>query len=212
MANIQLVDYIKKVKLQGFPEVTIREVLTKNGWQQSDVNDAFSEIDRIESILQKDAPLAPNAVLNSSQPSAAVSLDNKSVLENTVIEYNSPFSIGLAIVLFISLMILINKIIDDSAMSTITVNGKLIFDAMVILPFLVVAFLLHGSFSEDNKRFLILSQPYFLASAFLLVRLLWDTSRYILNTNATYGVYIVLILVISVLTGVILFIQKYIKN
>jgi hypothetical protein len=80
------------------------------------------------------------------------------------------------------------------------------------LPFLFVAFVLHGSFSKDNKRYLIISQPYFITAAFLLVRLLWDTSAYILNTNATYGVYVVLVLIIGVLTGIILFVQKYIKN
>ncbi len=210
MANQQLVEYIKKVQLQGFPEVTIREVLNKNGWQPVDINEAYLEIKRIEDILQKDAPMAPVPVL-VGQPVIAVSQE-KSILEKAVIEYNSPFSIGLAIILFGALLILVNKVIDDSAISTVNANAKLIFDAMIILPFLVVAFILHGSFSEDNKRYLIISQPYFITSAWLLVRLLWDTSAYILNTNATYGVYVVLILVIAVLTGIVIFIQKYIKN
>jgi len=210
MVNQQLVEYIRKVQLQGFPEATIREILNKNGWQSSDIDGAFLEIKNIQDALQKDAPMAPNAIIN--QPSINSIPQEKSILEKTLVEYNSPFSVGLAVVLFIALLILVNKIIDDSAISSVTTNEKLIFDAMIILPFLVIAFMLHGSFSKDNKKFLILSQPYFVVSAFLLIRLLWDTSQNILNTNANYGVYIVLILVIAVLTGIILFVQKYIKN
>lgn len=211
MANPQLIDYIKKVKQQGFPEVTIREVLVKNGWQVSDIDLAFKEIEQVEIILQTGAPVAPGAV--AYQPVSQVANNTAVINKKTpVIEYNSPFSIGLAVVLFGSLLILVNKIITDSVDFTSSINGKLIFDALIIIPFLFVAFILHGSFSQDNKKFLILSQPYFITSAFLLVRLLWDTSAYILNTNATYGVYVVLVLVIAALTGIILFVQKYIKN
>jgi hypothetical protein len=212
MANQQLVEYIKKVQLQGFPEVTVREVLVKNGWQPNDINDAFLEIKRVEDLLQKDAPMAPSFVPVSVGQTVKVVSQEKSILEKAVIEHNSPFSVGLAAVLFIALLILVNKIIDDSAISTVDANARLIFDAMIILPFLTVAFILNGSFSEDNKRYQIISQPYFVTSAWLLVRLLWDTSAYILNTNATYGVYVVLILVIAVLTGIVIFVQKYIKN
>jgi tetrahydromethanopterin S-methyltransferase subunit B len=211
MANPQLVEYIKTVQGQGFPESTIREVLAKNGWQSSDVNEALESIKRMEEALQMTAPMAPGGPALKETP-ATEGESQKIDYRNPVIEYNSPFSLGLAVVLFISLLILINKMIDDSAISTATINGKLIFDALVILPFLLVAFILHGGFASDNKRYAILSQPYFVASALLVCRLLWDTSVYIWNTNATYGVYIVLVLIIVVLTSIILFVQKYIKN
>jgi cytochrome c biogenesis factor len=211
MVNPQLIDYIKKVKQQGFLEGSIKEVLIKNGWQVTDIDLAFSEIQQEEMILNSGAPLAPGATLLEPQrttTSTVIEDYNNSKLT----DHNSPFSVGLAIVLLGSLIVLVNKIITDSSTITVNANGELIFDALIILPFLLVAFVLHGSFSRDNKRFLILSQPYFITAAFLLVRLLWDTSTYILNTNATYGVYVVLILVILSLTGIILFVQKYIKK
>ncbi len=210
MANQQLVEYIKNIKLQGYPEAAVREVLLKNGWQPIDIDTAYIEIKQIENLLQSGAPVAPGAT-PFQKPVTTIS-EPAIVNNNKLIEYNSPFSIGLAIVLFGSLLILVNKIITDSGNITSNINGKLIFDAIIILPFLLAAFILHGSFTSTNKKFLIISQPYFLTSAFLLIRLLWDTSAYILNTNATYGVYVVLILIIISLTGITLFVQKYIKN
>ncbi|MEK7585936.1 MAG: hypothetical protein AAB477_01735 [Patescibacteria group bacterium] len=217
MANQQLTEYIETVQAQGFSEPMIRDVLAKNGWQTQDVNDAFSYLKLEKDTLVSSAPVAPNmagAIPNDSlRKEQNISNIFDKPAENKAFEYNSPFSVGLAIVLFGALLILINKIIDDSGSFTSSINGKLVFDALLILPFLLMAFILHGSFhSQEKKNFLILSQPYFLVSALLLVRLLWDTSRYILDKNATYGVYIVLALIIIVLTGVIIFIQKYIKN
>lgn len=214
MANQKLVDYIETVGRQGFSEPMIRDVLSKNGWHEQNVNEAFSYIRMIKETMSSSAPV-PEKVekvdVSVMMPSTARSAQTAEI--STINEYNSPYSIGLAIILFGALLVLINQIIDDSAFFTSSINGKLIFDAFLILPFLLVAFVLHGSFhTEERKHFLIISQPYFLVSAFLLVRLLWDTSAYILDKNATYGVYVVLALIIVVLTGVIIFIQKYIKN
>lgn len=214
MANQKLVEYIETVGGQGFSEPMIRDVLSKNGWNNQDVNDAFSYIRMVKESMASSAPV-PEKVekidISVMMPSTAKQADRVGV--SSINEYNSPYSIGLAIILFGALLVLINQIIDDSASFTSSINGKLIFDAFLVLPFLLVAFILHGSFhTEERKHFLVMSQPYFLVSAFLLVRLLWDTSAYILDKNATYGVYVVLALIIVVLTGVIVFIQKYIKN
>jgi hypothetical protein len=72
--------------------------------------------------------------------------------------------------------------------------------------------MLYGFASQNKKRYIILCQPYFVVSAFLFLRLLWNVGRYILNTNATYGVYIVLIMSVAVLTGFIIFLQKFLKS
>jgi hypothetical protein len=213
MANPQLTKYIETVGAQGFSEPMIRDVLSKNGWQTSDVDEAFAYLKLVKETMMATAPVAeyaPKADISVLMPSSNKSSASPSTV---ALEYNSPYSIGLAIVLFGALLILINKTIDDSASFTSSINGKLIFDALIILPFLLVAFILHGSFhTTEKKQFLIISQPYFLVSALLLVRLLWDTSAYILDKNAAYGVYVVLALIIIVLTGVIIFIQRYIKN
>lgn len=215
MASEQLTKYIETVSSQGFSEATIREVLAKNGWQSSDVNDAFLYLQQRKNSLSATAPIAPgmstqinNNVANKEQiPS---NLFNESSAHKDV-EYNSPFSSGLAVILLVAIMIFLNKVIDDAGLYTNTINARLIFDVLIIIPFILIAFILRESFPNTGKRFLLVSQPYFVVSGVLLVRLLWDTSKYILNTNATYGVYVVLILVILVLTGSILFVQKYIK-
>jgi len=220
MANEQLTQYIETVSSQGFSEATIREVLAKNGWQNMDVNDAFSYVKLQKDSLMAQAPkaspmMAPQETLSIEMNSVR----NDKILSNlydpttqkTVVEYNSTFSVGLAVVLIATMMILLNKIIDDAAFYTTTINAQLIFDALIIIPFLLIAFILRESFPNTGRRYLLISQPYFIVSGVLLVRLLWDTSKYILNTNATYGVYVVLILIILILTGSILFVQKYIK-
>lgn len=215
MASEQLTKYIETVSSQGFSEATIREVLSKNGWQSSDVNDAFLYLQQRKNSLSATAPIAPgmstpinNNVANKEQ--IPPNLFNESSAHKDV-EYNSPFSSGLAVILLVAIMIFLNKVIDDAGLYTNTINARLIFDVLIIIPFILIAFILRESFPNTGKRFLLVSQPYFVVSGVLLVRLLWDTSKYILNTNATYGVYVVLILVILVLTGSILFVQKYIK-
>lgn len=214
MANQQLTVYIESVKSQGFSDSTIREVLAKNGWAPHDVDEAFAYIASVKETLIDTAPMAPGAVASGvipvTQEKVLTDYYGTSSLKKSV-EYNSPFSIGLAIVLIGAIMILLNKVIDDAAYYTTTINAQLVFDALIVIPFLLVAFIMHESFEGTGKRYLLMSQPYFIVSAVLLVRLLWDTSKYILNTSATYGVYIVLIMIILVLTGSILFVQKYIK-
>lgn len=205
MINEQLVGYIKTVESQGFTESAVRDVLVKAGWQIKDIDEAYSHMK-----LLKGMPMPASDVAQVAQ--SPVSSTSNTYKNNNHIEYNSPYSIGLATVLCGAIFILLNKVIDDSSTFTNSINGKLIFDVMLIVPFIVVAFILHESFKDRRKKFLIISQPYFLVSGFLLVRLLWDTSNYILNANAAYGVYVVLILIIAVLTGSILFIQKYIKQ
>jgi len=208
MVNLELVKYIETVSGQGFPESNIHEVLIKNGWQSSDIEEAFSHIKMMKSDMASKAPMAPGAI----HPTANTESLKPVLSQKKDVEYNSPFSIGLTVLLFISLMILINKFINDFEQYTKTINSELIFDALIILPFLFTAFILHEIFVGTGKRYLILSQTYFVVSAFLLVRLLWDTSKYILNANASYGVYIVLVMIILVLTGSVLFVQKYIKE
>lgn len=207
MINEQLVSYIKTVESQGFTESAVRDVLAKAGWQSSEIEEAYSHMKLLKGMPVPAGSVVPNAnIINPMVQSPSVTQKSHSP------DYTSSYSIGLAIVLCGSIFVLLNKIIDDSSRLTETINAKLIFDVLLIVPFLVIAFILHESFREKRKKFLIISQPYFLVSGFLLIRLLWDTSRYVLDANAAYGVYIVLILVILVLTGSILFIQKYVKS
>lgn len=215
MANKELVDYIKYVRAQGYEDSLIIDALNKKGWQPKDISEAFIFVasptppSSISSVpitdsSSLDSSVYPSFVNNDSQ--IAQNLERK-------FENNSPFSVGLAIVLTFSLFILVNKIIHDIGISfDKNVNDKLIFDAIITIPFLFVSFLLYGIAYQDRIKFIIVSQPYFIVSGFLFLRLLWDTSMYVLNTNATYGVYIVLIMAILVLTGFIIFLQRFLKS
>ncbi len=209
MINEQLVNYIKTVEAQGFSETAVRDVLAKAGWQGAEIEEAYSHMKLLKGMP---VPVGVVEKHEASVDTATVATPHITTTRSHSVEYNSPYSIGLATVLCGAIFILLNKVIDDSAMFTTSINSKLIFDVLLIVPFLIVAFILHESFRGARKKFLIISQPYFLVSGFLLVRLLWDTSSYILNANAAYGVYVVLTLIIIVLTGAILFIQKYIKS
>ena len=214
MINKELVDYIKSVKAQGYENSAIVEALHNNGWQDKDINEAFGFVS-----LSAQTPTIPSFNSNNSTTPLvskdAISTNKQSqILRNEeIINYNSPFSAGLAIVLFASLFVLVNKIIHDVGLSfDNNANNRLILDAIITIPFLFISFLLYGIASQNHKKFIILCQPYFIVSAFLFLRLLWNTGAYILNTNATYGVYIVLVMAILVLTGFVLFLQKFFKS
>lgn len=209
MVNQILVDYIKSVKAQGYENASIVEALHNNGWQDKDINEAFSFIS-----LAAGAPVMPSSVNSPIQPAVPISGTNKNFsMIKEEISRNSPFSVGLAVILFVSLFILVNKIINDIGIPfSNNINNKLILDGVIIIPFLFVSFLLFGIASNDRKRYIILCQPYFVVSAFLFLRLLWRTGAYVLDTNATYGVYIVLIMALLVLSGFILFLQRFFKS
>ncbi len=196
MANDSLLQYIKAAQAQGFTQDSIRDVLIKNGWQIGDIDLAF---DTIAGVV--------NTPVVSRQTDQATVMHTKAKPE-----YNSPYSIGLAAVVCVGLFILSNKFIVDMISGNRNINEVLILDALIILPSLLIAILLHTVFSKGQKQFLILSKPYFIASGYLLVRLLWDTSRYVLNANVTYGIYIVLALIILVLTAIIIFVRNYISQ
>ncbi len=211
MANQTLVDYIQSVKAQGFNDTAVVEALRKNGWQDADIKEAYASIS-----LFSQTPVAPSAapapsVLPSYTVEPKTAAQTQALAEPE--DNNSPFSVGLAVVLFISLFILVNKIIHDIGINfASSANNTLILDAVVTVPFLFVSFLLYGLASQNRKRFSIVCQPYFIVSAFLFLRLLWNVGKYILNTNATYGVYIVLVMAILVLTGFVIFLQKFLKS
>ncbi len=212
MVNQTLVDYIKSVKAQGFNDTAVVEALRKNGWKDTDIQEAYASFS-----LSSQTPMAPSAPTPSALPSYKVepkTISTEQPIKKVIVEeeYNSPFSVGLAVVLFISLFVLVNKIIHDIGLNATSENSTLIFDAIITIPFLFASFMLYGIASQNKKRFIIICQPYFIVSAFLFLRLLWNVSKYILNTNATYGVYIVLVMAILVLTGFVIFLQKFLKS
>ena len=205
MLDQNLVNYVKKAFEQGHDPSAVRQALLANGWNEADVDQAISLLK-----MQSQAPVAPGAAPKLT-PTATV---HRNPYAGPVRpQYYSYYSQLLAIVLFVFLLILVNNIISDVRdYFADNINTSLVFDALLIVPFLLAATLLHIILSQKQEKFLIISYPYYVVSGWLIVRLLWRVSEYILSTNATYGVYIVLIMVIAVLTGIVFFIQKFIKH
>jgi|GEM_PF-4260742 hypothetical protein len=202
MVDTSLLEYIKRALQQGQAKSAISQTLINNGWSESAVNEAFSQ------AMAGEAPKGPDFVapaITTPQTSASRPVRNY--------EIYSHFSVLLAFVLFFGLLILSNKIINDIGQHFDSdITGRLIFDSLVILPFLICAFALHYSLVESGEKYRILSTPYYIVSGWLVIRLLFNASSYILSTQVVYGVYIVLVLVVAVLTGVVFFVQKFIKR
>ncbi len=219
MINQTLVDYIKSVKAQGYEDTAIVVALRNNGWQDKDINEAFGFVNLSAQTPKIAVPVSPtNPVSAVVTPPETETIKSEfqniqNISSKSSINLNSPFSVGLAVVLFVSLFILVNKIIHDVGISFGNdINSMLLLDAVITIPFLFISFLLYGMVNQDRKKLIIVCQPYFIVSAFLFLRLLWHTGAYILDKNATYGVYLVLVMAILVLTGFVFFLQKFFKS
>lgn len=194
MIDQKTIDYIRNARASGLSDEVIGQALILNGWNKEQVSMALS--------VSKEVAATPGATL-----AAAPSRASKP-------QWNSYLSVMLAVVLFFALYILSSHIVNDLITSAADVSSKLIVNAFVVVPFLLVAFLIHYSFHENaqKNKYLIIAQPYYIISGWLLIKLFFYASQYILDKNAAYGVYVVLVLIIAVLTGIIFFVQKYVKN
>lgn len=191
MADSNLIHYIRDALARGHAEEQIKQMLANHGWQESDIRDAY--------ILAKSPDYTPVAAAPAP-------------LKIRPESFVSPYSRLLSVVLFVTLLILSTKVIKDVRLNFADdINARLAFDALLVLPFLIAATALHFFFHQRKEKFLILSQLYYLVAGWLMIRLLWNVSQYILDNNAVFGVYIVLIMVILVLTGVIIAIQKFMR-
>lgn len=203
MVDATLIEYVKKALGQGLSAESITRSLLANGWSELAIKEA------IEAVSMPDIPKGPGFI--NPAPAPQPQQQTKSLLGNN--GANSSYSVLLAVVLLFGLLILANKIINDLTRHFENdITGQLIFQAIVILPFLIAAFALQYSLTGRGEKYRILSQPYYIVSGWLLIRLLYNVSQYILTTQVVYGVYIVLVLIVGVLTGVIFFVQKYLKH
>ncbi|MBX4186639.1 MAG: hypothetical protein KW802_00035 [Candidatus Doudnabacteria bacterium] len=202
MVDQSLLEYVKKSLSAGLSNEVISQNLAANGWSELVIKEALS------TALIPPAPLAPGHVA-PQQPQTAISNPRK--IRNYSIY--SPFSVLLAFVLFFGLLILANKAVSDFGLHFgRDITARLIAQTLLILPFLVAAIALHFGLTEKGEKYRIISHPFYLVAGWLLVRILFNVSAYILSSQVVYGVYIVLLLVVVVLTGGIFFIQKFIRH
>lgn len=205
MINEQLIKYVGDSLAKGSRPDLIIEVLKSNGWKKDDIDQAFEFFS-----MQKSAPIASNAskvsLQQSKSPIAPVSPTSSFIDQHRT---NSPYSVILAILLLISLATLAINLSRDLEKAFFDNSARLIISAVVALLLMGIAFAMNY-FLSDQQRFRLLHVPYFLVAGYMLLRLLFMVSKFILDNNAVYGVYIVLLMMIAVLTAIIVFVQKYI--
>ncbi len=197
---MEIEKYIKDARLENYSDDQIKVNLVTAGWTKEQVSQAFA---RVDGIATSKNSMHSSGVNNAASVNTPITKDN----------HNSTISIVLSCVLTASLLILFKKVIADiENLFSGDINMVLIVQSLIVLVMLVVSFFLHKNFVEQREKFKVLTLPYFLISLWVLILLVFKVSRHILNSNADFGVYFVLILVIGVLIGIIYFLQKYLKN
>lgn len=203
-----LINYVKVALNAGNSTDVVRQALLANGWKPQDVEEAIS-LAQLQTVKPPGA--VPVQTPTNLQPIQSPALTNQSLKPKS--NPYSIYSVLLGLVLLISLLILANRVISDiHEKFADSLDARLVYDALIVLPFLIAAFVLHYSLDKASKKFKALTFPYFIVSGWLLLRLLFYVSTYILNSNVAYGIYIVLLLIIGVLTGIIFFVQKFLKD
>jgi hypothetical protein len=210
MIDQSLLDYIKKNLAQGNAPEAIRHALLSNGWSEAQVSEAMTSAQLTGEVPLPPVPHLVNSPVPPPPPGQPGIHYQPRVVERKP-ELNSPYSVLLSGLLFVLIFVFSNRLIKDLS-NDASQNFQLIAEALVTMLVLGSGFIIHKGLGEKSPKFLILARPYYAASIILVLRLLLHTSAYILDKNVTYGVYIVLVLVIAVLTGMILFLQKFIKK
>lgn len=195
MPNPTLIEYIKNAKAHGLAEDVIIQTLLGNGWPADEVHQSLELLQ-----IQDQAPRPPVVPTQTPPKKRSPSV-------------NSTYSRLLAVALFVFLIILMNRIYSDvNNYFGGDVSGRLIVNALITIPFLIIALFLHLSFGLHQPRFKILSQPYYLAAGWPLLRLLGNILKYLFDKNSAYGVYFSLLLIVLVLTATVFVVQKYFRK
>jgi len=197
MAERQLIDYIHTSQQSGMSSDVIKQGLSSAGWTQGQIDEAFQVVN---------TPKPPVPVPPSVVPKRATSKK----------KYSSPYSLMLAIVLVVSLLILaqnaVTDILDRFAPNTTSPSFRMILHAIIVLPFWIITFFLSISLKEDRKKYGSLLTAYYITSGWLLISLFFNVAGYIYNSNSTIGVYVVFGMLAVILTGGIWGVQKYRHN
>lgn len=217
MVEQQLLDYIRTSQQSGMSLDTIKQDLLSAGWIQDQIDKAF----RVVNIPKPSVPVPSSPLIN---PWVATPAKKEVSRPNPT----SPYSALLGVTLFVSLLILVDNAIGDitnlflpgqiSTYGTITIiptesiSTVLIVRGILVLSFWGLTSLLYFSFRDHSEKFRILLTPYYITAGWVLIELLFYVGGYLLSTSSTFGVYVVLGMIIAVLTGGTWGVQKYIHN
>ncbi|KKR51079.1 MAG: hypothetical protein UT84_C0003G0074 [Candidatus Curtissbacteria bacterium GW2011_GWA1_40_16] len=129
----------------------------------------------------------------------------------------SPLSLILTVFLVLAVLFLFEQAWND--LGNLAGGNKYVYDATVELsrllirtvfvgPATFIALLLYFSLKGKGTRYGVITLPYFITSLIFLIRLLFDAGRFVLSEYRVIGIYIVLVFIIIVISGLIFFIQK----
>lgn len=202
MANEQLIEYIKKSRATGVADQAIMSLLTANGWDGADINQAFMDIQ----LAAVPKPPTPAVVQSPVAVRPPVVRQPKLVKADKV---NSPYSIILSVGLLVFLFVLGNQMFDDISKIT-DIVGRLMTEAMVITAFFLFVLVLDFLLKEGyGHRFKILVYPYYLLCGWLFLRTFWHVLSYLYDAEAAFGIYAALGLIIALFTGVVFYWQRH---
>lgn len=214
MPDLNLLNYVKSARAKSVPYENIKQALVLTGWNEAAIDEAIVVVKAFEA---QNYPAPATGGTQIAQSSVYIAPAKKKSLR-----LGHPLSGLLALVLGVSLFILCNKAVTDildyfgpdkDNYGKSVGNGfELVMAAVLIVPFLLLSAGLYWSLHESKKKYNVLTTPYLIISGWLVVRLLFRVSAFILDKQTTYGVYIVLAMIIAVLTSIIIFIQKYVRH
>lgn len=92
---------------------------------------------------------------------------------------------------------------------TVSPSFRMILNAIVVLPFWIMTFLLFICLKEERKKYGVLLRAYYITSGWLLIFLFFSVARYIWTSNTVIGVYVVLGMLVIILTSSVWGVQKY---
>lgn len=248
MVEQQLIDHIRTSQQGGMSLDAIKQGLLSAGWNQGQIDEAYQ-------------------VINIPKPPIPTPLPTKGSAPRK--RYTSPYSVMLALVLVLSLLILaqnaVTDILDRFAPNKGAFNNfqeyadyqraqqqkiadldrqmpkqanyqnfddynydqyydqyysqykskivspsfRMILNAIIVLPFWIITFLLFVSLKEERKKHEALLGAYYVTSGWLLIFLFFNVARYIWYSDTVMGVYIVFGMLVVILTGAVWGIQKY---
>jgi len=214
MAEQQLIDYIRTSQQSGMSLDAIKQDLLSAGWIRDQVDEAF----RIVNIPKPPVPVPSSPLTN---PWVTKPTKKEVYRPNPT----SPYSGLLGVTLFVSLLILVDNAISDitnlflpvptlsyGVVPTESISTALIARGISVLVFWGLTSLLYFSFRDRSEKFKILLTPYYITAGWVLVGLLFYVGNYLLSTSSTFGVYIVLGMIVLALTGGTWGVQKYIHT
>ncbi len=191
MIEHELKDYIEKSFALGASETEISNLLKAGGWSADEIAEALH--------LLHTAPITPQP-----EPLAVPIKPLKPIQERVSI-----YSIAASLALFTFLFVIISILLRDVDQISDLPNRLVVYGFVAAPVFLMTAI---ASILIKKDRFRNLLYPGYIISGWLLFKLFIETSRLILERVQVWGIYLVILMIITGLMTIGIYIQKSFKH